>query len=86
MGEKAFNGNTCSIIELIPKTKSNFVKMVLYIKNSSKEIAGGDMYEKGGNVISLSITGLVSNPSDVNSNTFVFDPKKYPGVEIIDLR
>ncbi len=80
------NGTTSgtSEIELTPtdKTKAIF-KILLYVKNSS--ITSMKLLEKTGNKYYLSISGSKTNGA-LQDNIFVFDSKKYPGIEVVDLR
>lgn len=80
------NGATkgTSEIELTPidKTKAIF-KILLYVNNSS--IVSMKLLEKTGNKYTLSTSGLKTN-TNVQDALFVFDTKKYPGVEVVDLR
>jgi outer membrane lipoprotein-sorting protein len=43
------------------------------------------IFEKNGNQYSYEITNFTPN-ANVTDATFTFDPKKYPGVEVVDLR
>jgi hypothetical protein len=43
------------------------------------------LLEKTGNKYTLSTSGLKTN-SNVQDGMFVFDTKKYPGIEVVDLR
>jgi outer membrane lipoprotein carrier protein len=80
------NGTTkgTSEIELTPidKTKPIF-KILLYVNNSS--IVSMKLLEKTGNKYTLSTSGLKTN-ANVQDALFVYDAKKYPGVEVVDLR
>ena len=73
-----------SEVELTPldKTKAIF-KILLNIQNSS--IVSAKFLEKSGNRYTLSISGVKPNDA-IPESTFVFDAKKYPGVEVVDLR
>ncbi len=80
------NGTTKGVseIELTPldKTKPIF-KMLLYITNNA--ITSAKFLEKTGNKYLLGITNV--NPSSTASDaTFIFDAKKFPGVDVVDLR
>lgn len=80
------NGTTkgTSEIELTPldKTKPIF-KMLLYISNNA--ITSAKFLEKTGNKYLLNISNV--NPNSTASDaTFVFDAKKFPGVDVVDLR
>ena len=80
------NGTTKSVseIELTPigKTKP-FFKILLYVDKNS--ISTTKLFEKTGNKYTYSTTSLTPN-ANVPDATFVFDSKKYPGVEVVDLR
>jgi outer membrane lipoprotein carrier protein len=76
--------NQLSEIELTPvdKTKAIF-KILLYVQNSS--IVTIKLLEKTGNRYTLGTSGLKIN-TVVSEAVFVFDSKKYPGIEVVDLR
>ena len=75
---------TMSEVELTPldKTKAIF-KILLNIQNSS--IVSAKFLEKSGNKYTLGITDVKPNAA-IPETTFVFDAKKFPGVEVVDLR
>jgi outer membrane lipoprotein carrier protein len=80
------NGTTKGVseIELTPldKTKPIF-KMLLYVSNNA--ITSAKFLEKTGNKYILTISKV--NPNSAASDaTFVFDAKKFPGVDVVDLR
>ena len=80
------NGTTKSVseIELTPIDKTKpFFKILLYVNKNS--IATTKLFEKTGNKYTYSTTSLTPN-ANVPDATFVFDSKKYPGVEVVDLR
>lgn len=80
------NGTTKGLneIELTPTDKSKpFYKILLYA--NSKAITTTKLYEKNGNRYTYSTTSLIGN-ANIPDATFVFDTKKYPGVEVVDLR
>jgi outer membrane lipoprotein carrier protein len=80
------NGTTngLSEIELTPidKTKAIF-KILLYVSNNA--ITSMKLLEKTGNRYTLSINGTKNN-TVIQDGIFIFDPKKFPGVEVVDLR
>ena len=80
------NGTTKSVseIELTPIDKTKpFFKILLYVNKNS--ISTTKLFEKTGNRYTYSTTSLIPN-GNVPDATFVFDSKKYPGVEVVDLR
>ncbi len=77
-------GKNMQEVELTPidKTKA-FHKVLLYIDKSN--ITTTKIFEKNGNRYTYSVTGMNTN-TNIADALFVFDAKKYPGVEIVDLR
>lgn len=85
-GEVQFSGKTVYEIEMTPfdKTKS-FFKVYLYVDKKAGTIVSTKVLEKTGNRFIITVNSLNANVP-VNDADFVFDTKKYPGVEVIDLR
>ncbi|MEO7961038.1 MAG: outer membrane lipoprotein carrier protein LolA [Ginsengibacter sp.] len=73
-------------IELTPvdKTKA-FFKVLLGVDKTNKSIVSTRVFEKNGNKYTYDVTGMKTN-TNLPDALFVFDAKKYPGVEIVDLR
>ncbi|HMN33589.1 MAG: outer membrane lipoprotein carrier protein LolA [Chitinophagaceae bacterium] len=85
-GEKTVNGKKVVEITLTPVNKTKqFTKIELYVDKANNVVAGGKMYEKNGNIYSYNVSRYVHNPV-LADNSFTFDSKKYPKVEIVDLR
>jgi outer membrane lipoprotein carrier protein len=73
-------------VELTPIDKSKpFHKVLVNINKASSTITSGKVFEKTGNRITYSIANM-NGTSTVADTQFVFDQKKYPGVEVVDLR
>ena len=73
-----------SEIELTPTDKTKpFFKILLYVNNNT--IVSTKLFEKTGNRYTYSTSGLVTN-GNIPDATFVFDAKKFPGAEVVDLR
>lgn len=83
-GAVKMNGKNLKEIELTPidKTKA-FHKVLVYVDNSS--INTTKIFEKNGNRYTYSTNSLTAN-GVIADAMFVFDAKKYPGVEVVDLR
>jgi outer membrane lipoprotein carrier protein len=80
------NGTTKGLneIELTPIDKTKpFFKILLYVDKNS--ITSTKLFEKTGNKYTYSTTSLLPN-TNVPDATFIYDAKKYPGVEVVDLR
>ncbi len=72
-------------IELTPVKTKNFSKAILNIHKTKKQITTFRIYDKNGNVFTYKISNYTTDVP-VTSADFTFDPKKHPGVEIIDMR
>ena len=73
-------------VELTPVDKSKpFFKVVLGIDKATKMIVSTQIFEKNGNRYTYSMSNVATNTT-IADDTFVFDAKKYPGVEVVDLR
>jgi outer membrane lipoprotein-sorting protein len=85
-GETKQGKKTIQEIELTPvdKTKT-FFKVLVGIDKATKNIVSTKVFEKNGNRYIYTITGMKTNTS-LPQSLFVFDAKKYPSVEVVDLR
>ncbi|MDF2156833.1 outer membrane lipoprotein carrier protein LolA [Algoriphagus sp. CAU 1675] len=85
-GEKQYQGKTVQVVELI-STESNrpFERVKLMIDKNTKDLLGWEMFDGQGGMFSYTFRNLNSN-ANLASNYFIFDLKKYPGIEVIDLR
>lgn len=80
------NINGTYAVRLVPVSgKSAISKAVIYIKSSDWQPVRLDVLDKTGNLTSIVITGI-SLGQKFPDSTFTFDKKKYPKVELIDLR
>lgn len=80
------NGIPVSVIDLIPDDKnSQFFKIKLLISNKDNSLVGWTIFDKSGNKYKYTITKFTPDVK-VTEDDFEFDSKKYPGVEVIDLR
>jgi outer membrane lipoprotein carrier protein len=82
------NGEKAGIqeLELTPIDKSKpFFKVLVYVNKASQTITSTKVFEKAGNRYTYSVSGM-NTTGAVADATFVFDQKKYPGFEIVDLR
>jgi chaperone LolA len=72
-------------IELIPNTSKNLTKAILGIDKAKKQVKSFTIYDKNGNTFSYKIKNYLTD-TPVTDADFTFDAKKFPGVEIIDMR
>jgi len=83
-GKSTVDGKPAQEIELTPIDKSkSFFKILLYV--DKQNIVSTKVFEKNGNRYVYSVKNLQTGKA-IADNTFVFDAKKYPGVEVVDLR
>lgn len=86
LGEKTEAGQVLEEVDLVPEKKNaQYFKIKMLISKKDKSIQSWTMFDKSGNRYKYLITKFISNIK-VDDSFFGFDPKKYPGVEVIDLR
>ncbi len=84
--DRSEDGVVCEEIDLVPEKKdAQFFKIKMLISKKDKSIQSWTMFDKGGNKYKYTIAKFNPNVK-VEDNFFTFDPKKHPGVEVIDLR
>lgn len=85
-GEKKMAGKTVQEIEMTPTDKTRpFHKVYVYVDKAASTIYSAKFLEKTGNRYSYTINSLKPNAT-VSDADFAFDKKRYPGVEVVDLR
>ena len=84
--DKTEGGVVCEEIDLVPEKKdSQYFKIKMFINKKDKSIQSFTLFDRGGNRLKYSLSKF--NPTaTIADSFFTFDPKKYPGVEVIDLR
>lgn len=85
-GEKKQGTKILQEIEMTPTDKSKpFHKVYVYVDKNGKTLSSTKVMEKSGNRYSYTVNTLTPNGT-IDDKQFVFDIKKYPGVEVVDLR
>jgi len=85
-GDAKVNNRLVQVIDLTPLDgKRSFFKVRLNIDKATKQISNAVIFEKNGNRYTYAIRTFTPNVK-VPESTFAFDSKKYPGVEVVDLR
>lgn len=85
--EQATENNTpVQIVDVTPIDKSkSFFKIKITLSKKDNSIKRFKVFDKNGNRYVYEIQKLEPNVS-LNDTVFFFNPKNYPGVEVIDLR
>ncbi len=84
--KKVVNGKKTTVIEMaVPNKKLSYFKVDISIDDASLEIIESKVYEKNGTRYIYKITKQ-ANSTSVPDDAFVFDPKKHPGVKVVDLK
>ncbi|MES2454035.1 MAG: outer membrane lipoprotein carrier protein LolA [Bacteroidota bacterium] len=85
-GDVKSGNKVYQMIDLSPlDNKKSFFKIRLTIDKVAKQISNVVIFDKNGNKYTYQIKSFVPNVK-VPESTFAFDTKKYPGVEVVDLR
>jgi outer membrane lipoprotein carrier protein len=86
LADKTEAGVVLEEVDLVPEKKdAQYFKIKMMIVKKDKSIQSWTMFDKSGNRYKYTITKFTPNVK-VDDAFFTFDPKKYPGVEVIDLR
>jgi outer membrane lipoprotein-sorting protein len=72
-------------IELTPVEPKEFSRLIIEIEQSTYQILNAKLFGKDENIYIIKVLSMDTNNTYDNS-TFIFDPKKNPKVEIIDMR
>ena len=86
---KKVGSRTLEVVEMQPENPKDpdkiFYRILLNIDNSDSSIHSWEMFDRGGNVFSYTISGF--NPRfTADDDFFQFDESEYPDVEVVDLR
>ena len=85
-GEKKIGAKVYQTIDLTPiDIKKSIFKIRLTIDKVAKQITNVVIFDKNGNKYTYDIKSFTPNVK-VSESVFAFDAKKYPGVEVVDLR
>lgn len=85
-GESKQGKRTIQEVELTPVDKSKtFFKVLVEIDKATKNIISTKVFEKNGNRYIYTVTSMKTNTT-FDDSLFNFDSKKYPKVEVVDLR
>ena len=86
LADKTYQGKQVNVVELTAiKSNAPFKQVKLMVDKTSKDLLGWEMFDGQGGVFSYSFKNMKVAPN-LSADYFVFDVKKYPGIEVIDLR
>ncbi len=83
--EATYKNSNLKLIVLKPSKGKNFEKMSVLVNKKKMTLENFSVYDKNGNVFTYHIIDLKPNVT-LADDTFTFDPKKYPDVEVVDMR
>ncbi len=79
-------GIPCNVVDLVPeKRDAQYFKIKMNISKKDKSVLSFTMFDKSGNKYKYTISKFMPN-AKIEDAFFAFDQKKYPGVEVVDLR
>lgn len=79
--------NNIAYIELYPTDlKRNFIKIGIWVNTSNSMIQKVTSFGKDGNNVIITINNIKQSTPVPADSFFKFEPAKFPGVEVIDLR
>lgn len=85
-GESKTGTKVYQLIDLKPvNTSKSYNRVRLNIDKAAKQVAKVLVYDKNGSKYTYTVNSFVPNVK-MPASTFTFDAKKYPGVEVVDLR
>jgi outer membrane lipoprotein-sorting protein len=85
LGESTNGQKKTYKIELIPLVKKEFLRLIIEIDQSNYQILGAKMFGKDENNFTINVLSMETNKT-YEPSSFIFDPKKNPKVEVIDMR
>lgn len=85
-GEQKAGARVYQLIDLSPTdTKKSYFKIRLSIDKAAKQVASVLIFDKNGNKYTYAVKSFAAN-AKIPESAFTFDARKYPGVEVVDLR
>jgi len=83
--DATYKNSNLKLIDLKSSEGKKFEKMSVLVNATSLELENFSIYDKNGNVFTYHIINLKPN-AELEAGTFTFNPKKYPDVEVVDMR
>ncbi|MEI6455419.1 MAG: outer membrane lipoprotein carrier protein LolA [bacterium] len=73
------------MIELIPNKQKNITKAILGVDKTKKQVKSFTLFDKNGSIYTYKIIKYQTDVPTEKSD-FLFDPGKFPGVDVEDMR
>jgi outer membrane lipoprotein carrier protein len=84
--KKEVNGKSVTVIEMSPSNKkASYFKMDVSIEDATLQVVESKVYQKNGTRYVYKLTKQYANLA-THEDSFTFDPKRYAGVKVVDLR
>ena len=83
--DATYKNSNLKLIILKPSEGKNFEKMSVLVNQEKMMLENFSVYDQNGNVFTYHIIDFKPNVS-LPADTFTFDSKKYPDVEVVDMR
>ena len=84
--ERKKNDIIVQVVVLKPITEKTYSKVKLLIDKEKKQLISSTIFDKNGSKYIYQIKKFETNIDNINDADFIFDTKKYPDVEINDMR
>ncbi len=85
-GDQKIAGKTYQSVDLTPEDdKKQFFKIRLLIDKVKRQIYSALIFDKGGSKYTYTVRSFITT-AKVPDNTFTFDTKAHPGVEVVNLK
>lgn len=86
VGDKTIAGKDMQQVELTPTDKKKpYYKILLFINKAEKYVHSATVFNNNGTRLQYTVEKFTPN-SPAEDAVFVFDSKKFPGIEVVDLR
>jgi len=85
IGEGTSGAKKTHKIELVPTTKLEFSKLIIEIDQSTFQILSAKMFGKDGNIYVVKVKTFTTS-TNYPASAFIFDVKKHPEVNVVDMR